>query len=404
MLQLSKPSAQIFERRTKLNHSLHRRPLYIRFAGYLPLLCVLATLLSGCSRSVRQDATQVAQIGSATSGQLAQIYEAAQEDVTDTFELNQFFAAYANPNPRVELTDTDRELLSIMQQTNRALGSRVRLARAMKQVYDSYGRLSDYNNAADMDRSVGELIGALNGAAAFPLASTAGPAAPAARAIGSTASDLLRSIASEIGTVRQNRALIREGKRLIPLLERLKTVFDAERKLLANEAEFPDVDPATGQPRLDAQGRPRTVMVRGIAGERVTAYKRVYQSLVSSNAVVSQALLNRFLAKSSLRWPNANQPFTDDKIKAGVIRLIEIEAYQRGKASDTAGEEVIRSLDTLITLHRELANNQSLSLQEALEQSALTQFWIGELNKKDIPTDSIIDLIQAVQKLRGEQP
>jgi hypothetical protein len=118
---LSKPSAQISERRTKLNHFLHRRPRYIRFAGYLPLLCLLATLLSGCSRSVRQDATQVAQIGSATSDQLAQIYEAAQEDVTDTFELNQFFAAYSSPNPSVTLTDTDRQLLSIMQQTNRAL-------------------------------------------------------------------------------------------------------------------------------------------------------------------------------------------------------------------------------------------------------------------------------------------
>jgi len=87
-----------------------------------------------------------------------------------------------------------------------------------------------------------------------------------------------------------------------------------------------------------------------------------------------------------------------------VVRLIEVEAYQRGKATDTAGEEVIRGLNRLITLHRELADKQSLSLQQALEQSALTQFWIDQLKKKDIPTDSIIELIRAIQELQGAQP
>jgi hypothetical protein len=232
-----------------------------------------ALVLSGCSRSVRKEAKPIAQYGSITAGQIAEIYRVAQQDVTDTFGLDQFYTAYADPTATVALSDEDKEEFEIMQQTNRALESRVRLARAMKDVYESYGRFADYNNAAEMEKSAGELVSALNTAAAFTLAPTA--ASPAASAVGETAGSLLKAIASEVGTIKQNRALIREGKRLIPLLERLRLIFDEERKLLATESLFQGID-ENGSPQVDAQGKPVLVPVRGIAGERVQAYKRLH--------------------------------------------------------------------------------------------------------------------------------
>src|SRR5262249_52964033 len=72
--------------------SLHCRRSYTAITAILLLLLVAG--LTGCTRSLRPDAMKIAKAGSLNAKQMADYYEALQQDVVDTYEMDAFRKAY----------------------------------------------------------------------------------------------------------------------------------------------------------------------------------------------------------------------------------------------------------------------------------------------------------------------
>lgn len=356
---------------------------------------------TGCTRSLRDDATKVAKAGSTTAKQMADFYSSLQQDTIDTSELTAFREAYllqesydekvkkakdegrsAPSPPSFQISDTDKALLQEYQNTYNALAARARLARAMQDAYDSYGHLSEYNATEDVLNSVGGLIQTVNAAATLSLPDPTGT-------VTGLVQGLFKDVITELTTIQQNRKLLRASSRLVPVLQKLKQIFDAEKILYGGDKEV-----------KDSQGKPR--LVSGIAGRRAAAYRLVSRELVESDAVISTALVNRVLSQYQLRWPEPQVPFTQPALKAGIVKIIEIRAYPLAQLSEDTGEGISRGLGKLIALHQELAVHKPLSLDEAVSNSATVQVLLDQLKTKGVPTDFIIDLLKALQK--GAQP
>lgn len=348
----------------------------------LVLLSILS--VAGCAHAIRTDAAQLAKLGATTSDQISALYRAGQQDLTDTYELNQFYSAWADIKAPTSLTKPDLSLLSTIDSTNRVLASRVRLANALKQVYASYGQLAEYDHPAAMGQSIGSLLNATIGAAGLIFPADAVATFPVAKS-----SALLKAAAKDIGVVQQNKSLIESGNRLVPLLTDLRALLVIEMPLLSH--------PPVGTVGQD------TSAYSGISQDRLQAYKRVLQELVTSEAVISRPLLNRFLSGSDLSWPEPTVPFHDPRLKSGIKRLIEIDAYHRSIAANIAGEEVLKSLDKMIELHRSLPAKQKLLLEDALAQSAIAQFWVDILREHDVPAEGVIEALKQAKKEGGGQ-
>lgn len=365
----------------------------------ISLLLVLSAIgLPGCTRSLRQEGTKIAQAGSTVAKQMAEYYSSLQRDTNDTYELNAFREAYlrqtvydkavkeanqtgqpAPPPPTFEMSDLDKEIFAEYLKTYQALAARARLAKAMQNAYDSYAQLSAYDSTQEVLTNLDGLVKTVSAASNLVLPD------PTGGLITSTVQGLFRDIITEITTIQQNRKLLRESNRLIPILQKLKQVFDAERVLYGGDTEV-----------ADSQGVKRAVS--GIAGRRAAAYKSVARQLVESDAVITTTFINRVLSVYQLRWPEPQVPFTQPALKAGIIKIIESRAYPLAQLSEDAGEAISKSLNSLITQHQKLAVNKPLSLQELFEHSATAQVLLDQLKTQGVPTGFLTQLITALEK------
>ncbi|MDP2757258.1 MAG: hypothetical protein Q8O45_06565 [Desulfurivibrionaceae bacterium] len=362
------------------------------------LLCILIVFtLTGCTRSVREDATKVAQAGDTVSKQMAEYYSSLQQDTVDTYELNAFREAYLLQQkydeevkkdkkqgripllpPSFEMSLEDKEIAEEYQKAYRALAARVRLARAMQDAYGSYAHLSEYDSTKEVLNNVGGLIKAVNATASLSLPDPTGT-------VSMVVQGLFKDIVTELTIIQQNRKLLRESNRLIPILQKVKQVFDAEMILCGGDTTVKNSED-------------KDMRVSGIAGRRAAAYKSVARQLVESDAVITTALVNGVLSQYQLRWPEPQMPFTQSALKAGIVKMIEARAYPLTQLSEDAGEGVSRGLDKLIVLHQQLAVRKPLSLQEVESNSATLQVLLDQLKTKGVPTDFITELLKTLQK------
>ncbi len=373
---------------------LRRQPLVPAVSAFL---CIsIACVLTGCTPSVREDAAKVAQAGETVSKQMAQYYGLLQQDTVDTYELNAFREAYllqqaydkdlakagvqgkTPPQLSLEMTETDKVIAEEYQKTYRALGARARLAKAMQDAYGSYARLSEYDSTQEVLNNVGGLIQTVNAAASLSLPDPTGT-------VSTVVQGLFKDIVTELTTIQQNRKLVRESNRLIPTLEKVKQVFDAEMILYGGDATV-----------KNSQGE--VMAVSGIAGRRAAAYKSVARQLVESDAVITTALVNRVLSQYQLRWPEPQMPFSQPALKAGIVKMIEARAYPLTQLSEDTGQSVSRGLGGLIVLHEQLAARKPLSLQEVMTNSATLQVLLDQLKTQGVPTDVITELLKALQQ------
>jgi hypothetical protein len=371
------------------------RPL----ASYvISLLLVLSAIgLPGCTRSLRQDGTKIAQAGSTVAKQMAEYYGTLQLDTNNTYELNAFREAYllqkaydreverakeqnqpAPPPPSFDMSDTDKLIFQEYLKTYQALAARVRLAKAMQNAYDSYAQLSAYDSTQEVLDSLDGLVKTVSAASNLVLPDPTGT-------VTSLVQGLFKDIITEITTIQQNRKLLLESNRLIPILQKLKQVFDAERVLYGGDAEV-----------TDSQGVKRAVS--GIAGRRAAAYKSVARQLVEGDAVITTAMVNRVLSVYQFRWPEPQVPFTQPALKAGIVKIIESRAYPLMQLSEDVGEGLSKSLSTLIAQHQKLAVRKPMSVQELFEHSATVQVLIDQLKSQGVPTGLLTQLITASEK------
>lgn len=367
---------------------------YLRF--FLVTLILFAILLSGCTPSLRKDASQVAQAGSLLAKQMAEYYEILQKDTIDTYELNSFREAYLlqkrfdaevadaqrnnRPVPRppsFAMSDTDKEIFKEYQKTYQALATRIKLARAMQTAYSSYSRLAEYDAAKEVGDSLDNLLGAVKGAAIFPLPD---PTNLVGNLVQGIFSDLIR----ELETIKQNKKLLRESNRLVPILIKLKQIFDAERILYGGDTEV-----------TDSNGVRRKIS--GIAGRNAAAYKSTARQLVESDAVISTALVNRVLGKYGLRFPEPQVAFSQPALKAGIVKMIESRAFPLAQLSEDVGEKISTGLGALVTLHNQLAEKKPISLQAIIENSATAEVLLDQLKAQDIDPNLLKDLIKLLE-------
>lgn len=360
-------------------------------------LLLLVIALAGCSRPLRDDATRVALAGSRIGGQMASFYRSLQQDTLDTYELNAFREAYllragyeraakqaaetgASPPapPPLEMSETDEQISREYQQTYQALAARVRLAQAIERVYDSFADLSKYDATKGIFDGLDDLIRTAGGAASLSLPDPTRTVTAPVRA-------LFTDLITELTTIQQNRRLLREGARLLSILQKLREVFKAERILYGGDGIA-----------KDGSGNDR--QVSGIAGRRAAAYESVARQLVESRAVITTAFLNRVLEPYQLRWPDPEVPFEQPALSAGVIKMIEARAYPLAQLSEDAAGGVYQSLSRLMTLHQQLAARQPLSWREFLEHSATVDVLLDQLNRKVLPAGLLPELLQAIQK------
>lgn len=269
----------------------------------LVLVILPALSQSGCTRSLRTEATKVASVGGEVSKQLAEYLELLQQDTIDTYELTAFRDGYETqkaydlqverakarhqpipPPPSSAMSATDKEIFLEYQKTYQALGARVGLARAMQNAYESYAQLSAYDSSQEVLNSMDGLIQTVSAAASFPLPGLGGSAA-------GLVDGMFRDIVRELTTIKQNRKLLKDSNRLIPIVERLKAIFDLERILYGGDTAV-----------TDSVGVRRNIS--GSAGRRAAAYRLLAGILVQNDAVISTPLLNRVLARYELRWPD----------------------------------------------------------------------------------------------------
>jgi len=360
----------------------------------LPLLFILiAPALTGCTRAARENAIKIAQAGDTLSKQMSEYYGSLQQDTVDTYELNAFREAFllqqkydedvknGKKAPRLsfEMTQEDKEIAEEYKNTYKALSSRIGLARAMQGAYGSFLKLSEYDSTKEISDNIGGLIEAVNIAAVLSLPD------PNGMMVSTVVQGLFKDIVTELTTVQQNHKLLVESNRLIPILEKIKKVFDAEKILYGGDA-------------LVKNSKGEGIKVSGIAGRRAATYKSVARQLVENDAVITTAFINRVLSRYQLRWPDSQMPFTQPALKAGIVKMIEARAYPLARVSADAADGISNGLGKLIELHRQLADNKPLSLQELTNNSATLQILLNQLKREDVPSDFITEILKALQK------
>ena len=221
--------------------SINNRRLCI---ALLLLLLLLVIGQMGCTRSMIQDGTKVAQMGTATAKQMAAYYETLQKDTIDTYELNAFREAYLlekaygrdvekakkegkqlPATPNVGLSEIDKQILKEYQKTYQALEARIQLSHSMQDAYDSYAHLNDYNAAEEVDKAISNLSKTVGAASNLVLPDPTGT-------VTSVVQGLFKDIINELAMVQENRAILSGSERLASVLDKLKQVFDSEKILL----------------------------------------------------------------------------------------------------------------------------------------------------------------------------
>ena len=360
------------------------------------VLLSLALLLSGsCSQSLRPQAKELAKAGSTIAGQLQQFYGLIEQDVIDTYELDQFRAAYdlqakldeeaakkpsSHPLPTPPTPDSiselDKQLQSATEDSYNAIEARARLAGAIKAEYDAYAALASYDASTELVDATNNLIGAAKTAAAFAVPDPTGTVASVAQA-------LLTDIVKQLGTVRQNKALLRQSSQMIALLQKFKQFFDTEKVLYEGDV-----------PATDSSGR--ALKITGIAGRKALAYRSVATDLVKSEVVISTGMVERVLVGYDLSWPASKGPFTEPALKAGIVKMMVMKAYPIGRLATDAGGDLSKSLGNLVTLHQQLAKKEPPSFADALADSATLQAILERMKVQSHDVKSLESILKSL--------
>ena len=118
--------------------------------------------------------------------------------------------------------------------------------------------------------------------------------------------------------------------------------------------------------------------------------------MVASDAIITTSMVSRVLGQYDFRWPDTQGPFTDAPLKAGIIKIIEARSFPIVQLTEDAGDGISRSLSKLSTLHKQLAAEKPLSLQEAMESSATLQVLLNQLKARNYPTDLLMEVLKAI--------
>ena len=331
----------------------------------------------GCSRSLQADATKIAKAGTLTATQMANYYESLAQADIDSWELESFQNGLlgATPLPAGAQAPTQAEIeqaLSDRRQQIKVIGdtykkeydyliARARLARQVGKVYAAFANLTSYDTTGEVSKSVEGLITQIGEVRSKPL--------DLSRNIGSlpvTPNNILGDIVKELTIVQQNRAYLRESKRLISTLEKLKQFFDAE-----------------------------TPAYNLIAQRRAINFREIAISLVRRKYVISREMLTRFLDTFQLHWPEPPEKFTDAQMIEGIVGLINARATPLATISEDTAGALSESLDSLITLHKNLQAHRTVNLTEIAQQSETVQALLDALNKAS--KNTLLPILQKVQ-------
>lgn len=382
-----------------------RRALRVRIPVRFTVLCVLilaAFVLTGCERSLRQDATRIAQQGDVTAKQLGDYYNALQSDTVDTYRFNtarlyayQYlvsklpngssvvepaspastndFIMPDNPTPLPALPKSAGVADEVTYQAQyQALEKRVRLAHSLNNLYDAFLHLAAFNASDEVNSRVDALAATVADVGRFSLPDlNSTPTSNSVRPgqlIATTVTNLTGDIETNLTNIRQNHALLRDNARMLIILTDVNNIFNAEEPLY-----------------------------RSIAQDRATASNSLRITLVQGEAVVSTGLYGDILG-DGLRWPDPQVPFSDKSLKQMSIGLLKADAHPLTQASANAGDALSRSLHSLVTLQSQFGSNTQLSILEAAQQSRTVQEYLDLLKSKNVPTDGLLQLIQALQK------
>jgi len=308
------------------------------------LLAFLAILgLTGCTRSVRPQANKVAAAGKITSEQMAAYYDTLAKDTVDVWEMTAFQRGFSGL-PRTELTQALQKAYS---DRYLALLARKRFANTISATYTQFGNLASYDSSEEVIASVGKLNEAVQSLRGRPLIAPGSAAAPV------SATSAINALVTELQTVAENRAILRENQRLIALVDRVRAVFDAELPVY-----------------------------QSIADDKRRVYTEAAQGLVRGKAVDSTALVSRVLEAYELKWPTPAPVFTDPNLINAVVEVIEARATPIARISQDAGEEISDALGVLVSLHRKVVAGGPLTFQEMVQQNALVQDLLDALKAR----------------------
>lgn len=307
--------------------------------GKLMVLLLVLVGLTGCSRSLRGQAVKVAANGKTTAEQMGSYYDLLAKDTVDVWELTAFKRGYLG----LPQTDETKRIQKAYQERYLALLARKRLAGTVATTYDQFSRLSSYDSSSDVMASLAKLSESAKGLTGRPLIPPDSSSTPV------SATNAIGALVSELQTVAENRAILRDNKRLVALLDKVKTVFDSELPVC-----------------------------QSIADDKKRVYTDVAQSLVKGGVVDSTALVERVLATYELKWPAPTKPFDPNNpaqrpLVEAIVSMIEARAHPVAEASKDAGTQLSESLEKLLAAHRALVAGKPLSLQELVKQNALVQ-------------------------------
>lgn len=268
--------------------------------------------LCACRPAVRAEAKALAGRGAQTGARLAESYEGLARDTVDTWELTAFRRGFLGlPDPK---TDTR----AVFEQRYKALRARARLARRLANVYEELGNLADYDAGAQLIRSVDALHDEMRTVVDTPLDKT-------------RTNDALDAVIRGITTWKQNRDLKAGARLLGEIVAGVDALFRAEREIY-----------------------------RDIARDRAENARQVAVDLVKAKEVVSATLLDRVLSEHGLRWPDAKQPFTDERTIAGVLEILEARSRTFEARSQDEAESIADALASLRDAHQRLAAQRML--------------------------------------------
>jgi hypothetical protein len=366
-----------------------------RFSSCLfaSLLIAAALAPSGCTRSLRQEGTHVARAGSLAAKQMSEYYDTLATDTIRTWELTAFrdaqgeaaagelpmaaaagggaaaapavgaagggaaAAAAAGATP----AEINKKFYEAYQQRYRAFIARKQMASEIQRLYAGFASLADYNAAEDVRRSAGGLITALNGVLGAGLPVSIGGESK------TPVEGILNDLISEVQNVQQSKAIRKESRRIVPILERLRKFLDTE-----------------------------LVVYKSVPRLRFTQSTQLAKLLVTKKEVISADLVRDVLVGRELRFPEPQRPFTDNALIAGINGMIDARAKPLETASIDAADRLVDTFDALIGLHRQLETKKPLSFDEFVQSSATMQVLLGQLKEKGVSTDDLLEVLRKI--------
>ena len=268
------------------------------------LVALVVLLAISCRTATRDDTAALASRGEETGTRLSEYYESLARDTVDSWELSAFRRGF------LKLPETGTTTRAAFESQYKALRARARMARRFGNVYESLGRLAAYDTGGEIIGAVEDLEASLKNVADSPLQ-------------GRLERDAFEAAVQAIASWKADRELRAGARTLEPIAAAVAAFFRSERELYQDIAE-----------------------------DRAMKTRQIAIDLVKAKEVVSSTLVTRVLASYELTWPDAKQPFADERTISGIVEVIEARSKTfEAKAQDET-ESVGDALKALVEAHK----------------------------------------------------